>query len=166
MNYLNGDYANDAVSTWTSGSCYNEIRSRLGYRFEVTRVEYTPTVASGQSFSVTIDIANSGWARLHKPRKAKLVLRSESTTHVYDLSAGATESLAPGTPPTQISVTEAPPPVGTYSVRLWILDPDVPSGATKAKIEYAVKLATKRNGDKVFDPNTGENDLGVSITVQ
>ena len=160
MNYLNGDYANDAVSTWTSGGCYPEIQRKLGYRFKVTRVEYTPTVASGQSFSVTIDIANSGWARLHKPRDAKLVLRSGSTTHVYDLSAGATKSWAPGTT-TQISVTAAPPPAGTYGVRLAIPDPDAPT-----QIPYAVKLASLRGGVNVFDGSTGENNLGVSITVQ
>jgi hypothetical protein len=160
MNYLNGDYANDAVSTWTSGGCYDEIRRKLGYRFKVTRVEYTPTVASGQSFSVTIDIANSGWARLHKPRDAKLVLRSGSTTYVYDLSAGATKSWVPGTT-TQISVTAAPPPAGTYGVRLAIPDPDAPT-----RIPYAVKLASLRGGVNVFDGSTGENNLGVSITVQ
>ena len=71
MNYLNGDYANDAVSTWISGGCYDDIRRKLGYRFEVKRVEYTPAVASGEKFSVTIDVANSGWARLQKSRTAQ-----------------------------------------------------------------------------------------------
>jgi hypothetical protein len=97
MNYLNGDYANDAVSTWISGGCYDEIRRKLGYRFEVKRVEYTPTIASGEKFMVTIDIANSGWARLHKSRTAKLILRSGSTKYTYPLSASATKNWAPGT---------------------------------------------------------------------
>ena len=162
MNYLNGDYANDAVSTWISGGCYDEIRRRLGYRFNVTRVAYTPavTVGSGEKFSVTIDIANSGWARLHKSRIAKLVLRSRSTTYTYPLSAGATKNWAPGTT-TRISVTAAPPPAGTYGVRLAIPDPHAPN-----RIPYAVKLASLRGGVNVFDGTTGENNLGVSITVR
>ena len=160
MNYLNGDYANDAVSTWISGGCYDEIRRKLGYRFKVTRVAvYANSCGSGEKFSVTIDIANSGWARLHKPRTAKLVLRSGSTTHAYTLSAGATKNWAPGTT-TRISVTAAPPPAGTYSVRLAIPDPHAPN-----RIPYAVKLASLRGGVNVFDANTGENKLGVSITV-
>ena len=160
MNYLNGDYANDAVSTWQTGGCYGAIQRKLGYRFQVLRVEYTPTVGAGQNFSVRIDIKNSGWARLHKPRSAKLVLRSEATRHVYGLSAGATKNWAPGTT-TRISVTAAPPVAGTYQVRLAIPDPDAPK-----RIPYAVKLASKRGGVNVFDSSTGENNLGVSITVQ
>lgn len=162
MSYLNGEYAADAVSTWTSGGCYDEIRRRLGYRFEVKRVTYTPTVTatSGEKLSVMIDIENSGWARLQKPRDAKLVLRSGSTTFAYRLAAGATKNWAPGTT-TQISVTAAPPPIGTYGARLAIADPNAPK-----RIPYAVKLASLRGNVNVFDDGTGENNLGVSITVR
>lgn len=147
LNYLNGDYAEDAVQTWMDGGCYDYIRRNLGYRFKVTRVEYTPTVAASESFSVRIDILSSGWARLHKPRKAKLVLRSGSVAlPPYDAqSGGETELWAPGTT-TQISFTGAPPPAGTYEVRLAIPDPDAPE-----RISYAVRLASLRNNMKVFD---------------
>lgn len=160
MNYLNGEWAADAVSTWESGGCYPEIRSRLGYRFEVKRVDYTPAVASGHNFSVTIDIANSGWARLPRPREAKLVLRSGQAARVYGPSNGATRDWAPGTT-TLVSVTAAPPPAGIYEVRLAIPDPGAP-----VHIPYAVKLASLRGGANVFDGSTGENILGISLTVQ
>ena len=165
--YLNGDFSPKAVETWEKGDlqgsvCYDEIRLRLGYRFEVTRVEYTPTVAAGQTFQVRVDVENTGWAKLHKPRQANLVLRNGSTTHVHNVpsGAGAVASWAPGQT-TTISVDAPAPSAGTYSVRLWIPDPDAPSW-----IPYAVKLATKRNNANVFDATTGENKLGVSITVQ
>jgi hypothetical protein len=167
MNYLNGDFSPKAVETWEEGDaqgnvCYDEIRRRLGYRFEVTRVEYTPTTPAGQTFQVRVDVKNTGWAKLHKPRQAKLVLRNGSTTHVHNVpsGAGAVASWAPGQT-TTISVDAPAPSAGTYSVRLWIPDPDAPSW-----IPYAVKLATKRNNANVFDATTGENKLGVSITVQ
>lgn len=160
MNYLNGDYANDAVTTWTNGGCYDEIRGKLGYRFEVTRVEYTPTVAAGQRFLVRINVTNAGWAKLHKPRQAKLVLRNGSAPSPYNFSGGAVASWAPGQT-TTISVNAPAPSAGTYRVRLWIPDPDA-----EDRIPYAVKLATKRDNANVFDDTTGENDLGVSITVQ
>jgi Ni,Fe-hydrogenase III small subunit len=113
-----------------------------------------------QTFQVRVDVKNTGWAKLHKPRQAKLVLRNGSTTHVYNASSGAVASWAPGQT-TTISVNAPAPSAGTYSVRLWIPDPDAQS-----RIPYAVKLATLRNSANVFDPNTGENNLGVSITVQ
>jgi hypothetical protein len=161
MNYVNGDYATDAVSVWTAGGCYDEIRRRLGYRFEVTRVEYTATVAAGQSFTVNIDVANTGWGKLLRPRTAKVVLRS-STSQSYTPSNSATFDWAPGGATTTLSLTgTAPSTPGTYSVRLAISDPDAPT-----LIPYAVKLATLRSGVNVFDASTGENNLGVSITVQ
>jgi hypothetical protein len=201
MNYLNRDYAvfpdpaaddgtSSAVEVWQKGGCYDEIRRRLGYRFEVTRVEYPETVSAGETFSVAVDVKNTGWARLHKPRIAKLVLRNgappDPDKEVHDLDGGKVETWGPWEPgddPNQLSITEqAPSTPGKYSVRLWIPDPDlqdndpdevleVQEDIPKATINYAVKLATKRNdanGDSVnvFDQTTGENDLGVEIEVQ
>jgi hypothetical protein len=161
VNYLNGDYATGAVSTWTSNGCYDEIRRKLGYRFKVTRVEYTPTVAAGGTFTVEIDIVNSGWAKLHRPRTAKVVLRSGASSTSYTPSNSGTSGWAPGTTTTLVVTASAPSTAGTYSIRLAIPDPDAP-----ARIPYAVKLASLRNGVNVFDPTYGENNLGVSITVQ
>jgi hypothetical protein len=196
MNYLNGDHADDAVPTWENGDaqgnvCYDEIRRRLGYRFEVTRVEYPETVSAGETFSVAVDVVNTGWARLHKPRIAKLVLRRnvappDPDKKVHDLDGGEVEKWEPGEPggepPKQpLSITtQAPSTPGKYSVRLWIPDPDLQDNdpdevlleqgvevLPKATINYAVKLATLRDdGENVFDADTGENDLGVVITVQ
>ena len=175
MSYLHGGWSPAAINVWEDGddkgaTCYDEIRRRLGYRFEVTRVEYTPT-AVGQTFQVRVDVKNTGWAKLHKPRQAKLVLRGGPKPLVYDFSAGAVASWAPGQT-TTLSVNVPALSAGTYSVRLWIPDPDAepdPSDLTAprttAEKEYAVKLATLRDGVNVFDPTTGENDLGVSIVV-
>lgn len=89
-----------------------------------------------------------------------LVLRSAATAHVYPLSNGDTRTWAPGTT-VQISVREVPPPPGIYEVRLAIPDPYSPT-----RIPYAVKLASLRGSDNIIDQSTGENNLGVSITVQ
>ena len=194
MNYLNRDYAKavgvflSAVDEWENGGCYEEIRRRLGYRFEVTRVEYPETVSTGETFSVAVDVVNTGWARLHKPRIAKLVLRRnvappDPDKEVYVLDGGEVETWEPGDDPNQLSITEqeAPSTPGKYSVRLWIPDPDLKDNdpdkvlveqggqgvLPKATINYAVKLATLRDGvNNVFDQTTGENDLGVEIEVQ
>ena len=178
LTYLNGDFSQFAVDAWTDGNCFDEIRSRIGYRFEVKRVEYTPTAAPGGSFTVVIDIENSGWAKLHKPRTAEVVLRSSSTPtpERYMPSNNATAGWAPApdamTSPmiTRLELAgTAPMTAGTYSVRLAIPDPDVPADSPEddpTRISYAVKLASLREGKNVFDANTGENDLGVTIVVQ
>ena len=109
---------------------------------------------------IAVDIANTGWARLHKPRQATLLLRSASTAHVHEVSAGAVASWTPGQT-TRLSLTAAAPSAGTYRVGLAIPDPDAPTSSA-----YAVRLASLRAGVNVFDATTGENDLGVAITVQ
>lgn len=158
--YLHGGYAEEAKPAWVAGGCYDEIRRRLGYRFEVQRVVYTPSVDAGQPFELRVDIANVGWARLHKPRQAKLVLRSASAVHVFEVTSGDVASWGPGDT-VQLSLTAAAPSAGTYSVRLWIPDPDAP-----VRTPYAVRLASLRAGTNVFDAMTGENDLGVSIATR
>jgi hypothetical protein len=130
----------------------------------VRRGEYTPTVASGHNFSVSIDILNSGWAWLHKPRDARLMLRTRATTHVYDLSNGGHQKLATGDPNPALGHGGAPP-AQTFEVRLAIPAPDVPAPDAPQRIPYAVKLTSSRNGVNVFDENTGENNLGMSTTV-
>jgi hypothetical protein len=160
MSYLHGGYAEQAVPTWRAGGCYDEIRRRLGYRFEVTRVAYSSAVAVGEPLEIVVDIANTGWARLHKPRQAKLVLRGTSVTHVYDVASGATADWAPGQT-VRLAASAAVPSAGTYSLRLWIPDPDAPT-----RTGYAVRLASLRGGANVFDASTGENVLGASISVR
>jgi hypothetical protein len=171
MSYLNGVWAPGAVQAWEDEECYDVIRRQLGYRFEVIRVEYTPTVAAGtEKFLVSVQIKNTGWARLHKPREARLVLRGESPpSHVYTGPESAVEGWAPGQTIT-LAFSDAVVP-GTYSVRLWIPDPDDPGNLNqdpdvKGNFHYSVKLASRRDGNKIFDPSTGDNDLGVTIIVQ
>ena len=172
MNYLNRDFSEKAVETWEKGDaqgnvCYDEIRRRLGYRFEVRSVEYTKDVSDGGTFSVAVDVENTGCARLHKPRVAKLVLRNGATPPLeYMFLGGHVSNWAPGTT-TTLSVSDSAPPPGTYSVWLGVPDPDLLKSEDYpgAKINYAVKLATLRDGTNVFRSDTAENDLGVEITV-
>jgi hypothetical protein len=181
MSCLHGGFSPAAIKKWEDGdddgvTCYEEIRSALGYRFEVTSVEYTQTVAIGQNFLVRVHVTNTGWSKLHKPRQAKFVLRDGGVLHdVPDqyVSAGDVASWAPGDTTTVSVYAPAPTSAGEYRVRLWIPDPDVvdpndPNVGRDApqQIPYAVKLATLRNGANVFDPDTGENDLGVKIKVE
>jgi len=161
MDYVNGSYAVDAVPVWSApGGCYDEIRRKLGYRFEVLRVEYPQTVGAGQPFTIEIDVTNTGWSALHKPRTAMIVLRDGSTVASHVPTNSATATWLPGTTTTLVVNANAPS-AGTYNVRLAIPDPDALTNT-----DYAVKLATKRGGLNVFDDNTGENDLGVEILVE
>jgi hypothetical protein len=165
VSYLNGRSEMKAhwqlAQTGYPNGCWDDIRRNIGYRFEVKRVEYTPTVASGGNFTVNIDIKNSGYSRLHRPRTAYIRLRSGSTVYEYTPQLkSATATWEPSQTVT-VSYTGAAPPPGTYEVRLAIPDPYNTSHRL-----YDVKLATKRNGTNVYEAATGENNLDVDIIVQ
>jgi hypothetical protein len=167
MSYLHGGYAEAAKPAWVASGCYDEIRRRLGYRFELRRIEYVPIISTGQRFEIVVDVANTGWARLHKPRQAMLVLRSDEAAHAFAVTPGDVASWAPGETVRLVASADAPRP-GVYSIRLAIPDPDAPTGSAYARtrIAYAVRLASLRAGASVFDATTGENVLGVSMTVR
>ncbi|MFF0991559.1 DUF4832 domain-containing protein [Kocuria nitroreducens] len=190
VNYLNHDYAEEAiigtpqqpVGDWVAKGCLPEIKRRLGYRFEVTRADYTQTVPAGQKFTVMIDVKNTGWARLHKPRRAQLFLRKVSTAWTVPFGYAATDTAGPtmnwaaGSTP-RVTYTDVAPPTGKYSVHLAIFDPEAPviwnqpeprdpNQREEWRYHYAVKLASKRDGANLFRQTTGMNDLGIFITVQ
>ena len=63
---------------------------------------------------------------------------------------------------------QAPSVPGTYQLRLYLPDTDCvdnPYCSTSVAAHYAIRLATKRGDVNVFDPTTGTNDLGVTLTV-
>ncbi len=168
MSYLHGAWADTARATWEAGGCYDEIKRRLGYRFELERVTYPPVVEAGERARVTLRIRNTGWARLHVPRRARLVLRSgDEAWAVGEPLAGYTEvegsvsgdavrAWGPGET-AQLVVELTPPGPGTYRLHLRIPDADRPEEGR------AIALATTRDGASIFDPSRGENDLGVTL---
>lgn len=73
------------------------------------------------------------------------MLRSASTRHVYNVSAGGTKNWAPGTT-TQISVTAAPPSAGTYE-----------------PLRYELSTMSIKNGNLPFEPAIRESLRTLSI---
>jgi hypothetical protein len=182
MCYLNGDYLGDqcrpsenpppcavnedlvtgAVTHWEENGCYDEIQTKLGYRFEVLKVEYTPSVRAGELFEVLVTIKNTGWARMHRPRCAALVLQAGLNRSEFNMEWGAVQVWAPGEWETTLRVHDlAPVEPDRYAVRLWIPDPDA-----EVVTAYAVKLASKLNSEELFNPATGDNSLFVWIDVR
>ncbi|MCB9598232.1 MAG: DUF4832 domain-containing protein [Sandaracinaceae bacterium] len=165
MSYLHGGYAEEARPTWEAMGCYDELRRRLGYRFEVVSVEYAPAATVGQPTTIAIQIRNTGWARLHNPRRASVVLRGDERLVVGGAELpGSVEgddvvTWGPGEVIT-VRARFAAPAVGTYGLRLWLPDADRPD-----VIPYAIAIASTRGGAPLRDGATGENDLGLTMTV-
>ena len=76
------------------------------------------------------------------------------------IDGAAVEAWEPGEDATLTVSFEAPPP-GTYALSLLVPDPDRPD-----VMAYAVALASRRDDAPLFDPDTGENELGVTVTIE
>jgi Domain of unknown function (DUF4832)/Domain of unknown function (DUF4874) len=175
MSYLHAGFAEEAKSTWVKGGCYDEIKSRLGYRFEVVSVSYQPQAAAGTPVTVSVRLKNAGWARMHNPRRAYFILRGPGGAYAVGgnltgyqmLPASQTsgENVAGWMPGTEavFEQTFTPPP-GVWELGVMLPDPDKPG--LKA---YAVRFATVRKGKPggpLYDQPTGVNALRLSLTVK
>ena len=136
MNYLNGDYANEAVTDVDrrGGATGPSVR-KLGYRFQVVAGRaYTPRVTrdSGDKLLGQPSTSSTAGGRgSTKPRNARLVLRSGATTDTSTaLSGGATQNWAPGTTTRDLGHGSAAGGRERIGVRLAIRRPVCPEGRT------------------------------------
>jgi len=79
--YLNTDYDPDILSQWDE--CIEEVKKRLGYRFELNSGTYTDSVQPGSQFNINIDLKNVGFAAPFNPRDVELILRDQATNAEY-----------------------------------------------------------------------------------
>lgn len=184
FHYLHGKYAAGFRDAMVPDGTWDVIKSRLGYRYHVTKVTSPSAVAPGASVTISIDIDNSGFAKIPYDRTAYTVLRGSSSyvVGVKNPRAGTFLPIAPETQSNELARTwdsgktttftqtfRAPEVAGTYRLQLYIPDTDCVDNAfcnDAVNAQYAVRLATKRDGANVFDATTGTNDLGITLTVE
>ena len=148
--YLNADYNLDVWDKWIADGCYDEIKRKLGYRYELVS-----STISGRN--LTINIINVGFGHLFKERPVYLKLKEVTTLMTYDILttadirywlSGETNSIN-----TFIDSSVLP---GTYSVGVFIPDPLAVTNYPETSIRFA-NLGT-------WDSVTGYNMLA-NITI-
>src|SRR6185436_12406 len=127
------------------------------------------SVAAGSTVTVSVALQNSGVSKLAYERSAYLVLRGPANYVVGSLNP-AVDTYTRVAPQTQMNTTLsawdkgttttfsqtflAPTRPGTYGIRLYIPDADCVNNSScneSVKVDYAIRLATTRNGSNVFD---------------
>ena len=183
FSYLHGSWATDFRQTMINAiatpNVWDAIKSRLGYRYQVTQVTYPSTATIGASVTMSVSINNSGFARIPQDRTAYLVLMGpvnyivgsiNPKSNTYTLISPTSQfnntarSWVKGTTTVFSQTFAAPTVAGMYTLHLYIPDADCINNSTcsdTTQSNYAVKLATLRNGSNVFDTSTGTNNLGI-----
>lgn len=117
FNYLNADYNQDVTASWQSNGCLDEVKRKLGYRFEMVSSD----IANG---TLTLTLQNVGYANVFNNRKAYLVYRNTATgaetsvelnTNVRLWNAGTTTRILH-------TLNQSTVPNGTYQLFLNIPD--------------------------------------------
>lgn len=80
LSYLGEDYYTPTFhDSWAAQGCLGTVRTRLGYRFELTRLAHTASAPPGEAIGLRLELVNRGWARLHNTRPVQLLLRHEAS---------------------------------------------------------------------------------------
>jgi len=158
---INIEYKPEVLHLWTQEGCLDEIKIRLGYRLQLVEAEVPEVVSAGAPGTVRLRLANIGWATPYNPRLVELVLRGVGSGQVSRIpvavdprfwAPGATHSLVIPLPATGL-------PPGLHDVLLHLPDP---APTLYGRPEYSIRLANPG----VWEPATGFNDLGATVTVR
>ena len=159
--FLNSGYNNDVNNDWGSLGCMSSIRRRLGYRFILQSGSFPAKAAAGKPFAFTIKLRNAGFAAPYNPRPATLIFRNKGTGREFPVATPADARIwFPGEHTWTESLTlpgDLPP--GQYQLLLSFPD-KYPSIA--ANPQYHIRLAN----ENAWEPTTGYNRLGITVSVQ
>ncbi len=162
---LNASFDQQALDILSQGGCYTDISRRLGYRFVLKKLTLPTQIVTNTNFSLHMEIANVGFARMYNARPFYLVFENKSTGAK---SLVKIDSIDPRkwepTRDTSINIVDAAVPAnlaaGSYKLYAWM--PDA-APALQPYSEYSIQLADLNT----WNATTGYNyltDVDISST--
>jgi hypothetical protein len=159
--YMNIDYYPEVIQEFGENNCLNDIRKRLGYRFNLTTGVFPTNANAGGTMPITIKLKNSGFAPVYNDRTAYIVLRNTVTNQVYSVALASNPQLWLG--PNEITINETltlPSNIAQGSYNLFLNLPDS-SESLNTRPEYSIRFA---NTD-IWEATTGYNKLNATLNV-
>ncbi len=157
---LHSGYHQGVLDLWRSQGCYDDIGRSLGYRFQLTTGTFPERATAGAPMSLTLSLDNAGFAAPYNPRGLELVFRHTGTGAETSVAiADDPRTWRPGSHRLAWSVpVPSTLPAGDYSLLLNLPDPEQTLGD---RADYSIRLANAGT----WEPASGYNDLGVTVTV-
>ena len=164
--YLNSGYNNEVNNDWQDGGCMDDIKRQLGYRFQLQSATFPTAVSQTGEISVQFSIGNLGYAAPYNERDVQLILRNAVTGEVYvgDIDADP-RRWSYEQAIHQVASTFCVPsaiPAGSYELLLNLPDPEA---SISSRPEYSIRLANTLDGEEVWEPETGYNNLGARMEI-
>jgi len=170
--FLNQGYNADVNDDWVAQGCMEDIKRRLGYRLQVVSGIFRTEASPGQTFPLTLELQNVGYAAPFNPRGVELVLRHTDSGQKFfaELSRDIDARFwLPGSNHVLTATLALPAdlPVGTYEQLLHLPDP---TPALYGLVPYSIRLANSNavssaGASPVWEPVTSYHNLGHTLTV-
>jgi hypothetical protein len=166
--YLNSSYHRRTLEGWKkaayqSGTGYEHIERRLGYRLVADRLRITKAVNPGGTLRVELDLRNVGFAALHMPRQVALVLSQGDRVHRVALPDADPRRWTPEAGTVTLR-GDMPIPAdargGRWRLALQLADP---SPGLSGDGRYAIRLASE---GVAFDEGNGWNVLFEDVEIK
>ncbi len=158
--FCGAEYAETTTNKWRQNGTFDELNRRMGYRYQLVDATLPQTAVAGAQISLTINIANVGYAPLYNKRHVYLVLKNGQDTYPVKLNSDPRQWLPNGVVTTLTEQVTLPQdmPQGTY--QLYLFMPDAyESLANNPK--YAIRFANVGTWDAL----TGMNSLNAEVAV-
>jgi hypothetical protein len=141
FSYLNDAYEPNVLAGFVSGGCFDEMKRRLGYRYELRNAYYSTTIHPGGRFHLQLTLANTGYAAMFNARPLFIVFQSGKLKYTVPPSTDPRRRAAGSDATiTQDISLPANMPVGIYNLYPWM--PDA-STTLRNNPLYAVRLANE-----------------------
>jgi len=159
--FMNTDYNGSVINGFSANGCLNDIKNKLGYRFELVNGSFPQTTNLGGTMAVTLKVKNSGFATPYNQRTAYIVFKNTVTNDVYTKALASDSRLWTSQAETTISENIAlPSNIIQGSYRLYLHIPDAATGLS-SRPEYSIRMANANT----WDAATGYNNLNAIINV-
>lgn len=158
---LNKDYHPSVLSRWVTEGCMDEVKRRLGYRFELLQATISDSIKPTCTFNLNFIITNKGFASPFNPRNLEIILRNNLTNQKYRLISDVDPRFWMAGDTIFVNVTGGIPQImgeGEYSAYLFLADPEY---RLHDNPDYAIRLA---NGN-VWEDSTGYNSLNHNVKI-
>lgn len=158
---LNKDYNEEVLNRWIAEGCMDEVKRRLGYRFELQQATISDSIKPTGIFNFSFRIANYGFASPFNPRNLEIILRNTSTSQRYRLITDVDPRFWMAGDTAYVSITAGIPASmeeGDYSAFIFLADPE---NRLHDKPDFAIRLAN--NG--LWEDSTGYNSLNHQVKI-
>jgi hypothetical protein len=143
----------EVLNSWTEQGCYDEVESKLGYRFSLISTVVNEIVLPGGILNLKVELNNSGFSNLKNPRPLYLIL--DGAERYQTLLPVDPRFWAPDTVSSFNFRLRIPAdaPLGEYKLALWMPDAYV---SLQNNPKYSVRFAN----DGVWEQQNGYNLVG------